>query len=85
MAKRTRLDYLEAHEACEACRTRPSIAVHHIKSRGAGGGDEDENILALCYPDHVKIHKEGPGRFIEWYPLLYTKIVAIKTKLAGTP
>ena len=89
MAKKSRLkqlDYLKRHPYCEACKTVGQITMvtgmpHHIKSRGSGGSDEDENLLSLCMEDHNKIHKEGPRRFIEWYPLLYTKIVAMKTKL----
>jgi 5-methylcytosine-specific restriction endonuclease McrA len=30
---------------------------HHIKSRGAGGGDEAENIALLCFECHDAIHR----------------------------
>lgn len=33
--------------------------VHHVKTRGAGGGDEDWNLLPICRRCHVDIHKAG--------------------------
>jgi len=41
--------------ACEVC---DSIAVdiHHIKFRSQGGGDDIENLIALCRECHTKAH-----------------------------
>ena len=41
---------------------------HHLKTRGAGGGDDDHNILALCREHHSEVHQVGWSRFIEKYP-----------------
>jgi len=42
---------------CENCwSTRGPFHVHHIKSRGAGGGDEPENLISLCWECHRKVH-----------------------------
>ena len=32
------------------------LAPHHIQTRGAGGGDEPENIMIVCKECHNKIH-----------------------------
>lgn len=42
---------------------------HHIKSRGAGGGDEDKNILILCRNHHQEIHMIGKKTFAKKYGL----------------
>jgi 5-methylcytosine-specific restriction endonuclease McrA len=36
-----------------ACRPHP----HHVKSRGAGGGDTRENLISLCPPCHDLTHR----------------------------
>lgn len=42
---------------CENCwSTRGPFHVHHIRSRGAGGGDEPENLICLCGLSHAKVH-----------------------------
>ncbi len=48
---------------CEICNAYPPNDVHHIVSRGAGGGDELTNICALCRCHHVEIHKIGRKTF----------------------
>ena len=30
--------------------------LHHIKSRGAGGKDTEENLIGVCFRCHTKIH-----------------------------
>lgn len=42
---------------CENCwSVRGPFHVHHIRSRGAGGGDEPENLVSLCFECHRKVH-----------------------------
>lgn len=54
---------------CVACgRSGPSDA-HHIRSRGAGGGDELTNLMSLCRICHVEIHKIGRKTFFDKYEL----------------
>jgi 5-methylcytosine-specific restriction protein A len=39
---------------CRACKVRESTQVDHILPRRAGGGDELENLQALCASCHSK-------------------------------
>lgn len=43
---------------CEYCGGRPpeGCQVHHIKSRGSGGGDVDGNLISLCAACHTATH-----------------------------
>ena len=55
-------------QPCKACGKRNDIDVHHVKSRGSGGGDEEWNLIPLCRNCHVKIHQYGISKFISKYP-----------------
>ena len=52
--------YHTKHPLCEVdgC-IRPSTQIHHIRTRGAGGEDDPENLLALCTEHHGMIHAMG--------------------------
>ena len=41
---------------CRLCRNPNSLSVDHIKSRGAGGTDEMENVRCLCATCHQNRH-----------------------------
>jgi len=53
---------------CEVCGEPPPSDPHHIKSRGAGGDDIPDNLLALCRDHHTEIHMIGISRFMNKYP-----------------
>lgn len=38
---------------CERCGSTINLHPHHIIPRSAGGGDEDDNLLTLCFRCHV--------------------------------
>lgn len=59
---------------CEIC-GQTAVDTHHIKSRGRGGKDEPENLMALCRKDHIKYgDKEQYIEFLtEKHNLLKTK------------
>jgi len=42
---------------CCACGKTQGVVAHHIKHKGAGGGDEFHNLLPLCMDCHIEIHK----------------------------
>lgn len=42
---------------CKVCGKRGATEKHHIKSRGAGGDDVEENLIEVCRICHTKIHK----------------------------
>ena len=41
------------------------VDLHHIKSRGSGGKDDDWNIVPLCHPHHQELHQIGTVEFAE--------------------
>ncbi len=43
---------------------------HHVKSRGAGGGDTADNLMPLCAEHHREIHQIGPSGMGEKYPII---------------
>jgi 5-methylcytosine-specific restriction endonuclease McrA len=47
---------------CEYCGSMSGLQVHHIKSRGAGGGDIDVNLVVLCYVCHREVHDGNISR-----------------------
>jgi len=42
---------------------------HHIRTRGAGGSDDESNILWLCRRHHVEIHTIGKYTFAKKYKI----------------
>lgn len=44
-------------EYCELCGRYGVIHVHHIRSKGAGGNDEADNLVSLCPICHDKVHR----------------------------
>ncbi len=42
---------------CEVCGQPCSGGPHHIRSRGAGGSDEDSNLIQLCNRCHEKAQR----------------------------
>ena len=53
--------------SCEVCGTFEMICVHHLKSRGSGGPDKLDNLMALCFNHHEEIHR-SLVKFVEKYP-----------------
>jgi len=51
-------------DRCQVCGSTWELQVHHIKSRGSGGGDVPENLICLCVECHTKAHA---GRIPKWY------------------
>ena len=43
------------------------VAGHHIKTKGSGGGDVEENLIPLCALHHSEIHAMGIDRFLVAY------------------
>lgn len=44
------------------------VDLHHIYTRGAGGGDEDWNLMPLTHEMHQKIHNVGLTTFTVLHP-----------------
>jgi hypothetical protein len=56
-------------DMCIVC-GRQASEKHHIKTKKAGGPDEDWNLLPVCRFDHVKIHTQGIKKIAAIYPRL---------------
>jgi hypothetical protein len=75
-------EYWVGHPSCEVCHTADSEPPHHLKTRGAGGDDSYENLLALCAQDHRRIHTLGDAEMARRVGgVVGEKILAAK----GTP
>lgn len=62
------LEYIR-RRPCMVCGAPPPSDPDHLRSRGAGGGDELSNLLALCRKHHVERHRSGIKTFVEKYKL----------------
>lgn len=65
---------IQNKELLESYRNRPCVAcnrrgaeAHHVTTRGAGGDDVPENLIALCRIHHTEIHAIGPSRMAQKY------------------
>ena len=61
------LKFIKENMFCVCCLRQP-VDPHHVTSRGAGGGDEAENVVPLCREHHVEIHTIGRDTFRKKYP-----------------
>ena len=58
---------------CESYQGRPCIICgrsgigHHVKSKGSGGHDLENNLMPLCQKHHVEIHAKGLQYFAMQY------------------
>ncbi len=52
---------------CGVCDRPAPSDPDHVISRGAGGGDELNNLQSLCRTHHVERHKIGIKTFMERY------------------
>lgn len=41
---------------CEICGKKGQTEKHHIKTKGSGGNDTEENLIEVCRKCHTKIH-----------------------------
>jgi 5-methylcytosine-specific restriction endonuclease McrA len=45
---------------CLICGTGP-VQAHHVQTKGAGGDDSSDNLVALCVRHHNLFHAKGIG------------------------
>ena len=62
------LDYFRKRP-CEVCNKPPPSDPCHIRSKGAGGKDEPENLMSLCREHHTSQHQMGLKSFVRKYNL----------------
>lgn len=61
---------------CCACGSNGPNDIDHIKTRGAGGDDSDENIWVLCRQCHSKRHHFGLNALTQIYPHLIDILIS---------
>ena len=61
------MGYWIQHKWCEVCGADTTEPPHHIKTRGAGGQDNQENLIELCREHHIEVHKIGRETFAKKY------------------
>ena len=54
---------------CDVPGCRRGSERHHIQPRGAGGQDDEDNIMHLCRKHHIEIHQIGKETFFKKYKL----------------
>lgn len=54
-------DLLDSYhdKSCVICGSTIGVVGHHLKTRGAGGDDVAENLIAVCGKHHDEIHRIG--------------------------
>lgn len=52
--------------SCFVCGSKP-VDVDHIRTQGAGGGDDLSNLQALCREHHTEKHSRGIKTFMSQY------------------
>ena len=52
---------------CDICGKRPTDACH-IRTKGAGGHDEHNNLMSLCREHHTEQHQIGFYKMVQKYP-----------------
>lgn len=52
---------------CHICNTAPTDTCH-IRSKGAGGPDQEWNYMYLCRKHHQEQHRVGIVTFVERHP-----------------
>jgi len=45
------------------------VCAHHVKTKGSGGGDIVDNLIALCLKHHSELHQIGTITFYLKYGL----------------
>ena len=53
---------------CQACGQIGIVDRAHIRSKGAGGSWDSDNIILLCRKHHQESHSLGWYRFVILYP-----------------
>lgn len=59
---------------CLACGAQPPSDAHHIRSKGAGGGDDSWNVVPLCRWCHSAFHALGWKEFMEKRPGFWKRL-----------
>ena len=56
-----------SHNVCERCGKARAVLIHHRMRRSHGGGDDEDNLMALCSPCHSGIHDHPQDSYRDGY------------------
>lgn len=62
------IKYIAEDEYCVVSGDGPGVALHHVKTRGSGGGDEPWNLMPLSFRMHNEVHQMGLTTFADRHP-----------------
>lgn len=67
------MKYFREDWYCIVCGTK-GVALHHVKTQGAGGSDHEQNLMPLCIFHHNEVHSSNMGlaRFARKYIAVYS-------------
>ncbi len=68
---------------CLGCGAEPPSECHHVKTRGAGGGDHAWNLMPLCTNCHYEWHFTGPSKFLKKRPWVREYLAKLGWKILG--
>jgi hypothetical protein len=54
-------------QSCVACGKPGPSDPHHLTTRGHGGGDLEDNLIALCRKHHTEVETIGIRKFCRLY------------------
>jgi 5-methylcytosine-specific restriction endonuclease McrA len=46
---------------CQLCGSISNLEVHHREFRGHGGGDDEPNLITVCFDCHRSVHGRAGG------------------------
>lgn len=61
---------------CVVCGSKSMVDPCHIRSKGAGGPDEEYNVIPMCRDHHAAQHRMGFLKMFEKYPRLKDAVEA---------
>lgn len=69
---KARLEYIDAHRQCEVCHNNPATEIHHKAGRIGPRLTDPRFFMALCRPDHRRIHDNPSWARSQGYILSWT-------------
>lgn len=74
VSNRELLDRYRLYDCSVNACTVSEVCAHHIKTKGSGGNDEEDNLLSLCQKHHAEVHQIGLCKFSNKYPEIEYKL-----------
>lgn len=69
---------------CSVCGKNGPNDPSHLRSRGAGGPDEDWNVVSMCRDHHNEWHRKGVTTFLKEHPSFWALLNSMGWLIEGT-